>query len=161
MRVRNSCNRVASRGASVINSTPKCSCAAHRTSATPTSMGVWFAQGKISTRRSSPVWTGFELRMAHPLRDRLTAVPLHSGPSAEHKQEKSTGNRRNVLFSLRVSLGNEEKVGAFDGLSECINTTVPVLDRTSKPFLVMGRGGGSVVSLVRSYPAPINVRTVC
>jgi len=161
MRVRNSCNRVASRGASVINSTPKCSCAAHRTRATPTSMGVWFAQGKISTPRSSPVWTGFELRMAHPLRDRLTAVPLHSGPSAEHKQEKSTGTRRNFLFSLRVSLGDEERSGTFDGLSECMNTNVRVLDRTSKPFLVMGRGDGSVVSLIHSYSAPLNVRIVC
>ena|SRR5437016_11990180 len=161
MRVSNSCNRVASRGASVINSTPKCSCAAHRTCATLTSIGVWFAQGKSSTPRSSPVWTGLELRMAHPLRDRLTAVPLHSGPSAEHKQERSTGTRRNVLFSLRVSLGDEERVGTFDGLSECINTTVPVLERTSKLFLVMGIGGGSVVSLVRSYPAPLNFRIVC
>jgi len=162
MRVRNSCNRVASRGASVINSTPNCSCAAHRTRATPTSIGVWFAQGKISTRRSSPCWTGLELRMAHPLRDKLMAVPLHSlGPSAENKEVNSTGNRRNVLFSLRVSLGDEERFGAFDGLSECMNTNVRVLDRTSKPFLVMGRGGGSVVSLIHSYSAPLNVRIVC
>jgi hypothetical protein len=143
MTVRRSCNRALSRGASVINSTPKCSCAAHRTRATPTSMGVWFAQGKISTPRSSPVWTGLALRIAHPSRDRLTVVPLHSsGPSAEYKQEKSTGTRRNLLFSLRVALGDEERVGAFDGLSECINTTVPVLDRTSKLFLVMVVGGG-------------------
>lgn len=143
MTVRRSCNRVAARGASVINSTPKCSCAAHRTRATPTSMGVWFALGNISTWRSSPVWTGLVLWMAHPLRDRLTAVPLHSsGPSAEHKEDNLTGTRRNLLFSLRVSLGDEERGGGFDGVSECINTTVPVLDRTSKPFLVMGVGGG-------------------
>jgi len=142
MMVRRSCNRVASRGASIINSTPNCPCVAHRTRATPTSMGVWFAHGKISTPRSSPWWTGLALRMAHPSRDRLTAVPLHSGPSAEHKQEKSTGTRRHFLFSLRVSLGDEERGGAFDGVSECMNTTVPVRDRTSKPFLVMGIGGG-------------------
>jgi hypothetical protein len=51
MMVRRSCNRVASRGASVINSTPNCSLAAHRTRATPTSMGGWFVPAKISKWR--------------------------------------------------------------------------------------------------------------
>ena len=137
MIVRRSCNRVASRGASVINSTPHCSFAAHRTRATPTSMGVWFGPGKISTWRYSPFWTGVVLRMAQPPRDRLMAVPLHSGPSAENKEVHATGTRRNFRPSLRVSPGDEERVGGFDGALECMNTNVRVLDRTSKLFLVM------------------------
>jgi hypothetical protein len=77
--------------------------------------------------------------MAHPLRDKLMAVPLHSlGPSAEKKEDNSTGTRRNFLASLRVSLGDEERGGGFDGVSEGMNTTVLVLDGTSKLFLVMG-----------------------
>lgn len=138
MRVRRSCNRVASRGASVRNSTPHCSVAAHRTRATPTSMGVWFGPGKISTWRESPFWTGVGLQMAHPSRDRLMAVPLHSGPSAEHEEVNATGTRRHFRSSLRVSRGDEETVGGFDGILECMNTNVRVLNRTSKLFLVMG-----------------------
>ena len=137
MRVRRSCNRLASRGASVINSTPHCSFAAHRTRATPTSMGVWFGPGKISTWRYSPFWTGVVLRMAQPPRDRLMAVPLHSGPSAENKEVHATGTRRNFRASLRVSPGDEERVGGFDGASGYINTNVLVLDGAAKPFLIL------------------------
>ena len=78
--------------------------------------------------------------MAHPSRDRLTTVPLHSGPSAEKKQCNSTGKRRNFLSSLRVSRGDERRVGGFDDFSECMNTNVLVLDGTSKLFLVIGVG---------------------
>ena len=56
MTVRRSCNRVASRGASVINSTPNCPCVAHRTRATPTSMGVWFASDVSFDYTLSPDW---------------------------------------------------------------------------------------------------------
>ena len=76
--------------------------------------------------------------MAHPSRDRLMAVPLHSGPSAENKEVNATGTRRDFRSSLRVSRGDEERVGGFDDVSECMNTNVRVLDRTSKLFLVMG-----------------------
>jgi len=76
--------------------------------------------------------------MAHPSRDMLTAVPLHSGPSAENKEVNSTGTRRNFLASLRVSRGDEERVGGFDGVSEDMNTNVLVRDETSKRFLIMG-----------------------
>jgi len=106
MRVRKSCNRVALRGVSVRNSTPNCAFADHRTGATPTSRGVWFADGKISTPRESPVRTGVGLRIAHPARDRSTAVPLHSsGPWAENEQGNSTGIRRNFRWSWRGSEG--------------------------------------------------------
>lgn len=106
MRVRKSCNRVVSCGVSVRNSTPNCSFADHRTGAPATSMGIWFADGKISTQRESPVRTGVGLRMAHPSRDRLIAVPLHSsGPLAENEQGNSTGIRRNFRCSWRVSEG--------------------------------------------------------
>lgn len=161
MMVRRSRNRVASDGASVINSTPNCSFADHRTGAIPTSMGVWFAEGNISNRRYSPFWTGVVLRMAHPSRDRLTTVPLHSfGPSVENKQGNSTGKRLNFLSSLCVSLGDEERVGGFDDGSECMKTTVLGLNGTSKLFLVMCVGEG-VLSLVYSFTAPRNFQTVC
>jgi hypothetical protein len=72
--------------------------------------------------------------MAHPSRDRLNAVPLHSsGPLAENKQGNSTGIRRNFRCSWRVSLGDEEG----DDCSEGMNTTVLVLDGTSILFLVI------------------------
>ena len=44
-----SSNRMVSPGVSVRNSTPNCSLPTHRTYATSTSMGIWFAPGKIST----------------------------------------------------------------------------------------------------------------
>jgi hypothetical protein len=75
--------------------------------------------------------------MVHPSRDRLTAIPFHSGPSAEKKQGISTGKRRNFLSSLRVSLGDEETFGGLDDFSECMKSNVLVLDGTSKRFLVM------------------------
>lgn len=75
--------------------------------------------------------------MAQPLRDRLMAVPFHSGPSAENTEYNSIGKRRNFLASLRVSRGDERRFGGFDDFSECMKTNVLVLDGTSKLFLVM------------------------
>jgi hypothetical protein len=86
--------------------------------------------------------------MAHPSRNRLTDVPLHSGPSAEINEDNSTGTRRNFLSALRVSRGDEERGGGFEGVSECMNTTVRMLEGTSKSFLVYGRTGEGFVSLV-------------